>query len=260
MLIVIGDFSGVHKTTVSKVVRRVSSAICSLKGQFIYLPEGEDAIIVQQGFFKIASFPRVLLALDGTHIRIQNPGGDQAEQFRNRKGYFSLNIMVACDHQLKFRNIVARWPGSANDINVFMNSALKARFEQGMDNSLILGDSGYPTSRYLMTPLLNPRTEAEILYNEAQIRTRNPVERSIGIWKRRFPVMALGLRLNLETTQDVILSTAILHNLAISANEPDLEADIEIQQQLDEFVPPDNVDNDGAYRRQLIDNYFSRLL
>lgn len=28
------------------------------------------------------------------HIKIQNPGGPDGEVFRNRKGYFSLNVQV----------------------------------------------------------------------------------------------------------------------------------------------------------------------
>ncbi|KAJ8965584.1 hypothetical protein NQ317_011571 [Molorchus minor] len=165
----IGDFSGTHKTTASKIIRRVTTALCLIKHRFVYLPEGEERVAIMEGFYNIAAFPRVILAIDGTHVRIQSPGGDQAEQFRNRKGYFSLNVMVACDHHLKIRNVVARWPGSSNDINVFMNSALKARFEEGMGNCVMLGDSGYPVSKYLLTPLLHPQNEAEIRYNESQI-------------------------------------------------------------------------------------------
>jgi nuclease HARBI1 len=32
--------------------------------------------------------------IDCTHIKIQNPGGPDGEVFRNRKGYFSLNVQV----------------------------------------------------------------------------------------------------------------------------------------------------------------------
>lgn len=129
------------------------------------MPEGHEAISVQQGFYRIAR--------EGNH----------AENFRNRKGYFSLNVQAACDHQLKIRDIVARWPGATHDSNIFNNSSLKARFENTIQGKFILGDSGYPSLKYLMTPLLNPVTAAEVLYNEAQIRTRNVVRRTFGVWK-----------------------------------------------------------------------------
>lgn len=49
---------------------------------------------VKEEFYSIASFPDVIGAIDCTHVRIQSPGGENAERFRNRKGYFSINCQV----------------------------------------------------------------------------------------------------------------------------------------------------------------------
>ncbi|CAH1381977.1 unnamed protein product, partial [Tenebrio molitor] len=84
-----------------------------------------------------------------------------------------------------------------------------------------VGDSGYPIKRYLITPLGTPVLPAEQLFNESQIRTRNPVERSYGVWKRRFPVLALGIRLKRNRLEAVIIATAVLHNIACHMSEPD---------------------------------------
>ena len=72
-----------------------------------------------------------------------------------------------------------------------------------------------------MTPLRNPRTPGEQRYNESLIRTRNTIERQFGIWKRRFPVMAYGLRLSMETVKAIIVATTVLHNIARDMNEPE---------------------------------------
>jgi hypothetical protein len=97
-----------------------------------------------------------------------------------------------------------------------------ARFEaRDFGESAIVGDSDYPSKQYLMIPLVQTRTEAENLYNESQIRTRNVVERSYGVWKRRFPGLALGIKLKLSTTQAVVVATAVLHNIACEENEND---------------------------------------
>ncbi|GLV46575.1 uncharacterized protein CBL_20880, partial [Carabus blaptoides fortunei] len=94
------------------------------------------------------------------------------------------------------------------------------RFESGeMGNNVLVGDSGYPIKKYLITPLLNPQTPPEHLFNESQICTRNSVERSYGVWKRRFPVLSLGLRLKLVRIEAVIIATAVLHNIACEMNE-----------------------------------------
>lgn len=85
----------------------------------------------------------------------------------------------------------------------------------------MLGDSGYALKKYLITPILNPRTEAEQLFNESQIRSRNPIERLFGVLKRRFPILSLGIRLSLETAKAVIIACAVLYNIALDMNEPD---------------------------------------
>jgi len=57
----------------------------------------------------------------------------------------------------------------------------------------ILGDSGYALKPYMLTPIVNPVGHTEMLFNESQIWTINNFERCFGIWKRRFPVLSLGL-------------------------------------------------------------------
>jgi len=66
----------------------------------------------------------------------------------------------------------------------------------------------------MMTPLNECHTSAENVYNESQIRTRNVIERFFGVWKRRFPVMALGLRVKLMRIFPIITARLILHNIA----------------------------------------------
>ncbi|XP_045541246.1 putative nuclease HARBI1 [Papilio machaon] len=142
-------------------------------------------------FYSIAGFPRVVGAVDCTHIKINSPGGSNSELFRNRKGYFSLNVQVVCDSNLVIRNIIARWPGSVHDSTIFNDSPLCAQFERGdFGTMVLLGDSGYPCRPYLLTPLLNPLTHAEEAYNQSQIKTRNLIERLFGVLKRRFPCLS----------------------------------------------------------------------
>nr|CAI5856471.1 unnamed protein product [Callosobruchus analis] len=71
-----------------------------------------------------------------------------------------------------------------------------------------------------MTPLANPVTRGEQLYNKALIHTKNSIERVFGIWKRRFPVVAYGIRLKIETVLVIIVATTVLHNMARDMHEP----------------------------------------
>lgn len=47
------------------------------------------------------------------------------------------------------------------------------------------------------------------------------IERIIGIWKRRFPIVAYGSRLKLYSTKAIIIATTVLHNIARQMNEPE---------------------------------------
>lgn len=82
----------------------------------------------------------------------------------NRKNFHSINMQAIVDERCRFLNLVARWPGSTHDSFVLRNSAVWDAFERGDINGLILGDSGYPNRDWLMTPIINPTTDAKRRY------------------------------------------------------------------------------------------------
>jgi len=63
---VIGDSIGIHKSSVSRIVTRVTTALCRLKNRYIQFPRRENIIRTKQKFYDIANFPQVLGAIDGT--------------------------------------------------------------------------------------------------------------------------------------------------------------------------------------------------
>lgn len=74
-LLSIADFEGMHVSTCSRIVHRVSRAIAGQFNNYVKFPTTMDEIRQSQlNFFNIASFPRVVGAIDGTHIKIQSPG------------------------------------------------------------------------------------------------------------------------------------------------------------------------------------------
>lgn len=221
-----------------------------------------------RGFYAIAGFPGVLGAIDCTHVAIQSPGGDTAEQYRNRKGYFSVNVQATCDASLNITNLVARWPGSVHDATIFSNSRLCAEFEtQQISQGYLLGDGGYPNKAYLLTPLTVVTTPAERRFNFSQIRTRNPIERTFGVWKRRFPCLKLGLRVHLQHTLTIIVACGVLHNIALRMKEEDLPIEFTSTagRRIYEDIPAEAVRGRGPAfnaitRTALINDHFSRYL
>ncbi|CAK1592206.1 unnamed protein product [Parnassius mnemosyne] len=271
----IGDYCGLSTPTANKIVHRVSAAIAALHTEYIKFPESTQEIRHEQDkFYQIARFPRVVGAMDCTHIRLTfvplrlEVGGEQAETFRNRKGYYSINVQTICNANLEITDILYT---STHDSTIFNNSVRKAHFETGRyGNALLLVDRGYAAKNYTMTPLENPRTPAEQLYNESQIRTRNAIERTYGVWKRRFPVLALGMRVKLEKALTIIIATAVLHNMLRRQGEqlpPDdpevlLPAPWDELLQLGQMQSLESAQHSTGQlaRNSLISNYFYSLL
>ncbi|KAK0141582.1 putative nuclease HARBI1 [Merluccius polli] len=221
---VVGGTLGVSQSSISRVVRDVSNALCRRARQFIKFPAtNEECIRTKQQFFDIAGFPNVLGAVDGTHIAIKAPS-DEEDGFVNRKNFHSINTQVICDATLRVTDLVAKWPGSTHDSFILMNSGTGIKFNEGeMPDGWLLGDSGYTLRPWLMTPILHPATEPDERYSRAQRKTRSVVERCIGVVKSRFRCIDRSggvLQYIPERACKIITCAFILHNICIMYRLP----------------------------------------
>lgn len=74
-LLAVGDMHGVHVSTVSRIIKRVSTALIRLRNRYINMPSTDAEIQTSQGeFYSLANFPNVIGTLDCTHVKIQSPG------------------------------------------------------------------------------------------------------------------------------------------------------------------------------------------
>lgn len=259
-----GDLAGFHQSTISRVLTRVINAIADLRPQYIKFPTAEEIPQIKRRFYEYRGIPGVIGAVDGTHIPIQNPGGPDAELYRNRKGWYSINTQLLCDDRMLIRGVVASWYGSAHDARVFSDSNLRLVLE-GIRRGHVLGDAGYPLRSYLMTPVAVPRTREEKAYNKAHSATRMFIERTIGAFKRRFPAMARKMRFGgeiagVEKAANAIVACAVLYNFAKMRN--DILGEQENGGNRDEDVAGvgnaylDNAEG-AAKRRMIIQNHFA---
>ncbi|XP_037526260.1 putative nuclease HARBI1 [Rhipicephalus sanguineus] len=222
--VVSGDLVNVSQSTVSRVVGRMSRLIASsLFPTVVKFPQtSEECKEAMRKFYEIGGFPGVAGCIDCTHIRIKSPGGPNAEVYRNRKGYFSINVQAITGPQLQFLDVVIGWPGSVHDSRIFDDSRARVLFETERLPGVLLGDAGYACTSFLMTPFSKPgpSNSPEARYQAAHKRTRNTVERAFGIWKRRFPCLHMELQNRLDNTLLIITACAALHNVACMRNEP----------------------------------------
>ena len=136
--IVHGDLQGVSQPSASRIVKTVSTAIAGKRAGNIRFPTGEKATETKRKFYEMHGFPDVLGCVDGVHVPIQAPSLDEREIYRCRKGFMSLNVQGIADADLKFINIVNRWPGSTHDSRIFDNSRICFQFEQNYIDGLLL--------------------------------------------------------------------------------------------------------------------------
>ncbi|CAG5016533.1 unnamed protein product [Parnassius apollo] len=81
-----------------------------------------------------------------------------AEKFYRIEGFPRVLASIDCTH-------IQIQSSSQCDVGLF-------------GNRWMLSDGAYPNRPYLLTPIINPVTEAEKRYNEAHIKNRNVIERS----------------------------------------------------------------------------------
>ena len=258
-LSVISDIFNVHQSTVSRIINEIVSALVNLAPLFLNFPSGQTAQAVKRSFYDLGGFPGVLGAVDCCHIRIQAPKSESKQSYICRKGYPSINVQAVADTNYMFLNIVARWTGSVNDSRIFRNSGLCSEFETGVHSGYLLGDSGYGSKHFFMTPFLKPITAAQKRYNIAHKKTRVVVEQMFGQWKRRFHCLHAEIRLpNPETICQVITACAVLHNIAKLRNLPDFgEEDTEADYEEDDKSQDDRDAQGQASRNFIVMQYFS---
>ena len=175
-----------------------------------------------------------------------------------------MNVQGICDAKLKFSSIVAKYPGSAHDAFIWRNCAVYNWLEaRDADNNVwLLGDSGYPVSRFLMTPVNNARTVAEQRYNSSHSRTRNTIERAFGLLKMRFRCLHKtgGCLMSPPSgCAEIVMACAVLHNMCINNAIPAPDQIPLDDEGLPEPAEVDVTDSKGAsLRRQLIDKRFGQ--
>lgn len=156
----------------------------------------------------------------------------------------------------QFLDIVARWAGSTHDSRILQLSSINMKYRNRHHTGILVGDSGYPSLPYILTPFITPSSPAEERYNQVHIHTRNIVERMFGMWKRQFPCLSRGLGNKLQTVANIIVACAVLHNLSILARDPLPEDTLEV---LEDTIANENINSgtvDGfAMRQSIFDLY-----
>ncbi|XP_025994706.1 putative nuclease HARBI1 [Solenopsis invicta] len=174
----------VGKATALRAMRRVSKTIAKLSPLFITWLESNRAENVTKGFFTTSAFPKVLSAIDGTHINI-TASHISPETYINRKEHHSIQLQVIYDHERRFIHCYAGNVGSVHDQRVFRLSEVYnylEDLEKFPNNSQLVGDATYTLHECLLTPYRDNGhlTNRQKNYNFCHSSARMVIKRTFG--------------------------------------------------------------------------------
>lgn len=274
---------GITKSTVCQCVHIVCRLITRyLMPQYVRWPTNPNDISAR--FARKAGIPFVKGCIDGTLIRINSPNGVDEPIYVSRDNKQSINLLLVSGPNHEFFFASAKSPGSFHDARALRISSLWQCWElngwrPGNDNqSIILGDSAYPATNWLITPIIRePNRNIPHLQNAIEIylrkhrKTRFMVECAIGILKQQFYCLRYGFRfVDPRRVSIAIYACITLHNMQNFFKHGSYDYDEELfrianaepnqDEENDQNQNHDDVDaNIGAVerQRQLLE-YFSR--
>ncbi|XP_050505707.1 putative nuclease HARBI1 [Diabrotica virgifera virgifera] len=214
----VGDRFNITISSVHRIIHRMTYFLSNLSPDVIKWPNQNEKTISEQ-HFRANGFPDVIGAIDGSHIKIDKPENDP-ESYINRKGFYSIQMQLVCDHRRKITDIFIGYPGSVHDSRVFRNSPLHTNLEERCGRYFLLGDSGYPLQANLLTPYKDRGnlTRRQRNYNLKLAKNRYVVEHCFGILKQKFRQMYHVKLRNIRLICNMIRAACVLHNIAIDDN------------------------------------------
>ena len=272
---------GIATCTVSRIVQRVTKAMSTkLSHKYINVPKTEEEVQkLVASFYSERGFPQCIGAIDGTHIPIKKPG-ENAVDYINRKGFYSLNVQACVDANCCFFDVNIKWPGSVHDARVFANSTINQYLRDGVIPRCpkvivegedpvpvcIIGDPAYPLLPYLMKEFAKGGSSVqEQFFGYRLSSARMIIECAFGRLKARFGILTKAMDLSMDNIPSTILSCFILHNFC-EKNGESVQDELQNQaMQYDrDFQPPkqyntvhtDNNVQGGKKNRKLIMMFF----
>jgi hypothetical protein len=87
----------------NKITKRVIQAILSLEEQYIKWPNQEERKIIGEQM-ELEGLPFCVGFVDGVHVGLFEAPEDDPISYFNRKGFYSMNVMLICDPK---KNIIS---------------------------------------------------------------------------------------------------------------------------------------------------------
>uniref|UniRef100_A0A8C2JXU0 DDE Tnp4 domain-containing protein n=1 Tax=Cyprinus carpio TaxID=7962 RepID=A0A8C2JXU0_CYPCA len=224
---VTADAFAMPTSTVCRVVHNVIENMLKVLHRIIHFPGPQEMEEVGEGFACLAghnSFKKVAGAIDGCHIRIRPPAGQQKQCYINRKLFPSIILQAITDSTGKFLDIYVGNPGSVHDALVLRRCPMYKQSFFPPKGFFLLGDGGYPCLQHpvaIITPYRQPLAgHVECRFNKHHAKARCIIERTFGMLKTRWRAIFLrALEIHPLFAPKVVAVCCMLHNLCQATND-----------------------------------------
>lgn len=221
----IADRFNVADSAAYSTIKNVTEFLVTLSCEYIHWPTEIEAERESQIFERKKNLHHVIGAIDGSHIRINKPHM-YAEDYINRKGYYSVLLQGTVNSKMLFIDIVAGEPGSMHDARMLRKSKLYSVAYENPEvlfynKYALLGDSAYPSLNWLITPIKDNGhlNEEQRNFNYRHSSTRMVVENTFGHLKGRFRRLKNFENHSIPFIVNCITAACVLHNICITASD-----------------------------------------
>ena len=216
----VSEVVGVSQPSVSRSNKYVIEQIFNKRATWIRFPsttaEFDDAAQLWQTFKR---FPMCFGAVDGTLIPVQLPpyNYNPNQFYSGRKKFHCMNVQVICNAKYEITHVDANWPGSVHDARIWRNSDPLNNLMTGISgDKLLIGDSAYPLSPYLMKPYSQADAAQDPVkrnFNNILSEERVIIENVFGQITSRFQMLRTPIRIDIEMVPKFIIACCVLHNV-----------------------------------------------
>ncbi|KAL1203493.1 hypothetical protein V5N11_009854 [Cardamine amara subsp. amara] len=224
---------GRNQETVKRKFVEVLTAVKLLTCDYIKTPTSKELLRIperlqlDQRYWPY--FSGFVGAIDLVHVCVKVKPTLQG-MYWNRHDRTSFNIMAICDVNMLFTYVRNGAPGSCHDTAVLaMAQQNDSEFPMPPEDKYYVVDSGYPNKKGFLAPYRSSRNRV-VRYHMSQFTTNHPlrnkhelfnrwhaslrsvIERTFGVWKKKWRILCEFPRYNIEVQKRVVTTTMGLHN------------------------------------------------
>ncbi|XP_053544810.1 putative nuclease HARBI1 [Bombina bombina] len=256
-----GDAAGISQASMSRCVTQVTEAIVRRAHRFIRFPQSHGQHrSISRDFLRLHGFPGAVGVVGCTHVALKPPS-DHESRYRNRWRYHSMHMQGVCDARGILTHIVAEYPGSVSEEDILGQSSLGHMF-QNQDNeeekAWLIGGRCYTQKPWLMTPIEDPQSPAEVQYNTSHAAALSVISRAFCSLKSRFRCLSRrggSLQYSPLKVSQIFVACCVLHNMALSRG---LEVPVEEREDGSEEEAVEEISKEAEQARQeLLLRHFS---